>query len=350
MASKYLRKGSPYYWVRFQKPDGTWGGKSSGIRVDGEGSRRKIKQRIAEETMRETEFSDRTRSNRFDAWVPQFLQQKYPNPKTVIRYTHVWSALSTYFAHRNVISPSQVTYQICTEYPAFRARPPKELMKGRSFNTALTELKVLSALMQEAVRRGYVPANPAIRLGMRRQPPKVKPEITAKEQRTIEDALQHQDAWMRDCWLVAMRQGARLSETAVPLPDVDLKARTITFRGKGGKIHTAPLHDDLRPLVRRAIKEKRTTLLRLPKYPSKAWFQFFRRIGLPHLCFHCTRVTVVTRLARDHHPIYETKAYIGHASDTVHAIYQRLQPPDVRHLGKSLSSIITTDDISENGN
>src|SRR5438093_13248007 len=28
MASKYVRKGSPYYWVRFQKPDGTWGGKS----------------------------------------------------------------------------------------------------------------------------------------------------------------------------------------------------------------------------------------------------------------------------------------------------------------------------------
>ena len=60
MASKYLRKGSPYYWIRFQKPDGTWGGKSSGIRVDGDGARRKIKQRIAEETMRETEFSDRT--------------------------------------------------------------------------------------------------------------------------------------------------------------------------------------------------------------------------------------------------------------------------------------------------
>jgi integrase len=341
MASKYVRNSSPYYWVRFQKPDGTWGGKSSGIRVDGEGSRRKIKQLVAQETMRETEFSNHTRSNRFDAWVPQFLSLKYSNPKTVARYTNAWSALSTYLVHRNVISPSQVTYQLCTEYPTFRMRPPKELMKGRTFNTALTELKVLSAIMQEAVRRGYLPANPAMRLGLKRQPPKQKPEITEKEQRLIEDTLVSEDEWMRDCWLVAMRQGCRISETAVPLRNIDSKGRTITFRGKGGKIHCAPLHEDLLPLVHHAAKEKRATLVLLPKYPSKAWFHFFRRLGLPHLSFHSTRVTVVTRLARAHHPIYETKAYVGHASDTVHAIYQRLSPPDVRHLGKALSAIKT---------
>ena len=60
---------------------------------------------------------------------------------------------------------------------------------------------------------------------------------------------------------------------------------------------------------------------------------------MPHLCFHSTRVTVVTRLAREHHPIYETKAYVGHASDTIHAVYQRLSPPDVRHLGAALAAV-----------
>jgi site-specific recombinase XerD len=339
MASKYVRNSSPYYWVRFQKPDGTWGGKSSGIRVDSEGSRRKIKQLIAQETMRETEFSDHTRSNRFDAWVPQFLTLKYSNAKTLLRYSNAWSAISTYLTHRGILSPSQVTYQLCTEYPSFRMRPPKELMKGRSFNTALTELKVFSAIMQEAVKRGYLPANPAMRLGMRRRPPKQKPEITFDEQRAIEKALLNEKGWMGDCWLVAMRQGCRISETAVPLRDIDLKARTITFRGKGGKIHCAPLHDDLRQLVRRAINEQRPTLVLLPKYPSKAWFHFFRRIRMSHLSFHSTRVTVVTRLARKHHPIYETKAYVGHASDTIHAIYQRLSPPDVRHLGAALAAV-----------
>lgn len=338
MASYYVRKGSPYFWVRFQKPDGSWGGKSSGIRVGGEGAPRKIKQAVADETMKEVSFSNGACSNRFDAWVPQFLSMRYNNPKTLVRYMTAWSALSTYLAHRAVIAPSQITYQLCTDYPGFRMRPPKGLMKPRTFNTALTELKVFSAIMQEAVRRGYVNGNPAIRLGLQRQQAKKKPEITTKEQERIETALANEPAWMRDCWLVAMRQGCRIAETAVALSDIDMTARTITFHGKGGKIHCAPLHDDLKPLVRRALRAKQTNLVLLPKYPSKAWFRFFRRIGLPHLSFHSTRVSVVTRLARNGYSMAQTKAYVGHASDTVHAIYQRLAPADVRHLGAALSN------------
>ena len=209
MASPYVRTSSPFYWIRFQKPDGTWGGKSSGIRRTADGSLRKVKQAVAQETMREHTFSERTQSNRFDAWVPTFLSRKYANEKTLIRYQAGWSAISTFLWHRNVIAPAQVTYQLCTEYPAFRTHPPKELMKARSHNTALTELKVFSAIMQEAVRRGYVPANPAIRLGLRRHAAKQKPEITAAEQATIEEALKSRDGWMRDCWLVAMLRRCR---------------------------------------------------------------------------------------------------------------------------------------------
>ncbi|MBA3351190.1 MAG: site-specific integrase [Blastocatellia bacterium] len=338
MASSYVRPGSPFYWIRFQKPDGTWGGKSSGVRRDADGARRKLKQAIAQETMREHTFSEQTQSHRFDAWVPGFLTQKYVNHNTLIRYQVGWSAISTFLSHRNVTAPAQADYHLCTDYPAFRTNPPKALMKARSHNTALTELKVFSAIMQEAVRRGYVPANPVVRLGLRRTAPKEKPEITSDEQSTIEKALESRERWMQDCWLVAMRQGCRLTETAVPLRMIDLKAGTITFHGKGNRLHCAPLHADLRPLVRRAIKERRPTLVILPKYAAKAWFRFFRQIGLKHLCFHSTRVTVVTRLARAHHPIYETKAYVGHASDAIHAIYQRLSPPDVRHLGAALNA------------
>src|SRR5437868_10637315 len=54
-----------------------------------------------------------------------------------------------------------------------------------------------------------------------------------------------------------------------------------------------------------------TTLFRsLPKYAAKKWHQFFKRIGLPHLSFHCTRVTVVTRLARKGFTMTQTKAYV----------------------------------------
>jgi len=338
MASSYTRTGSPFYWLRIQKPDGTWGAKSSGIRIDAPGAVRKVKQLVAEETLMEQEFGGNGNANRFDAWVPGFLRQKYANPKTVSRYLNAWSALATYLEHRKIISPSQVTYKLCTDYPAFRTNPPKKLIRPRSTNTALTELKVFSALLQEAVRRGFITANPCMRLGLKRTPPKQKPEITDDEVLKIEEALKTRDEWMRDSWLVAMRQGCRLSETGVLLASVDLTARTVSFDAKGGRIHTAPLHSDLISLVKKARTAKRKRLVDLPKYPAKKWHQFFRRIGLPHLSFHCTRVTVVTKLARSGAPIYKTKAYVGHASDTVHAIYQRLTPVDVRDLGAVLSN------------
>lgn len=90
--------------------------------------------------MHEHTFSEQTQGNRFDAWVPRFLAQKYSNEKTLIRYQAGWSAIGTFLSHRNVTAPAQVTYQLCTDYPAFRTKPPKE----RSHNTALTELKVFS--------------------------------------------------------------------------------------------------------------------------------------------------------------------------------------------------------------
>jgi len=338
MAAFYKRPDSPFYWVRFQKPDGTWGAKSTGIRIDNEGALRKVKQCVAEHQIREHDLDGVGGAHRFDVWVPGFLKRHCASPKTFTRYMNAWSSLATYLQHRGIISPMQVTYQHCTEYPAFRTNPPKDLMRARTLNTALTELKVFSCVLQEAVRNGHIPANPCQKLGFKRTPPKQKPEITEDEVAQIDTALTTRDEWMRDCWLVAMRQGCRLSETAVPLSRIDEKAKTVSFHAKGGRTHTAPLHDDLLSLVAKAREQKRKTLVELPAYPAKKWHQFFRRIGLPHLSFHSTRVTVATKLARAGFPIYQTKAYIGHASDTVHRIYQRLTPVDVRSLGAVLSN------------
>jgi len=338
MASYYKRKASPYYWLRYQRADGTWADKTSKVRIDNNGSLRKIKQTTAEHTMRELHVDRNGQSNRFDVWVPGFLSDQYPNAKTLLRYINAWSAIATYLDHINVISPLQVTYQVCRAYPHFRTNPPRNVMRARTFNTALTELKVFSAILQEAVRRNYINANPCLKLGYKRTPPKQKPEILADEQCKIETALRHQEPWMQECWLVAMRQGCRLSETAVPLTNIYLQTKTVSFVQKGSRPHTVPLHDDLVPLVRLAQQQKRHQLVELPKYAAKKWHQFFRRIGLPHLSFHCTRVTVVTRIARAGHSMALTKAYVGHGSDTVHAIYQRLTAADVRHLGAALST------------
>ena len=130
--------------------------------------------------------------------------------------------------------------------------------------------------MQEAVRRSYITANPCVKLGMRRRNTKVKPEISSDEQTSIESALTKMDEWMRDCWLVAMRQGCRLSETAVPIRDIDLKTKTVTFHTKGNRVHSAPIHDDLLPLIKKAQAEKRKTLVTATEIPRQEMAPVFQ--------------------------------------------------------------------------
>ena len=49
---------------------------------------------------------------------------------------------------------------------------------------------------------------------------------------------------------------------------------------------------------------------------------------MPHLCFHCLRVTYVNRLRRASAPREATRLF-NHASDLVHQIYQREKVEDV---------------------
>ena len=123
--------------------------------------------------------------------------------------------------------------------------------------------------------------------------PKEKAAITPGRQR-IEAALANEKPWMADAWAVAWRQGCRLGQVGTPLKDIDLAAGTIKLPRQKGKAHVQPLHPDLVPLVRRRTAEGAERLVDLPRVPSVAFWKFFRRIELPHLCFHSTRVSVVT--------------------------------------------------------
>lgn len=58
---------------------------------------------------------------------------------------------------------------------------------------------------------------------------------------------------------------------------------------------------------------------------------------MPHLSFHSTRVTVVTRLARAGVQERVAMRYVGHASATIHRIYTRLQVDDLKCCVEVLS-------------
>jgi integrase len=75
--------------------------------------------------------------------------------------------------------------------------------------------------------------------------------------------------------------------------------------------------------------ERRRYTLDFPFQPSRRWQQLFFKVKMPHLCFHCLRVTYVNRLRRAGVPREAAMRLVNHASELVHQIYQRERVEDV---------------------
>jgi integrase len=63
----------------------------------------------------------------------------------------------------------------------------------------------------------------------------------------------------------------------------------------------------------------------MPAMPGKAWWKFFRKIKMPHLCFHCTRVTFVTRCYEAGIRQSDVMRLVGHSTYSAHQVYPRLE-------------------------
>lgn len=313
----------------------------SHIRRDEPDAQRKLRMKLAELELAEArDARDGHCLGKADAgwkWVPAFLERHYQHPLSLQRGRNAWAPVAAFLEWAGITEPFLLTHQTGHDYVAWRMCPPAGAgVKARSKNTALVEVKIFSLIVHEAVKRGLLPANPVQRLGIRKDAPAEKPEILPEEQAEIEKALEQEPAWMREAWKIAMLHGCRLREVAVPMSRVDVAARVITFQGKKDKLHSMPLHEEAVPLVLEKRRARAAVLVDLPERPSKAWHAFFKRLGMPHLCFHCTRVTVVSRLVRAGFSQPQILQYIGHASATVNRIYRRHRPADVAHLGKAL--------------
>lgn len=295
--------------------------------MDGVNSKARIDRIVMEMTGKELSIS-RSSGAGFRAWVPAWLQYKYTNPKTLHRYQNAWVALMEFFAQRRVDHPGDVTYQMCHDYLQWRSDAELAKEEGRkvvTWNTALTEIRVLGAVMREAVNRGYVSANPTAQLGVSRRNTKRKRMITKEEIEKIEAALPTQPQWMQDSWLVYMKQGVRLSEVEVPLEEIDLEKRSITFIVKGGREHTTALNSKVAELAERRRAEGAKKLVELGRSPSKCWIEFFKSLGIEGISIHCTRVTVITNLLLAGVSEWKVIEFIGHCSREVNMIYRRIQ-------------------------
>lgn len=338
MASVYQRKGSRFWWIKYRAPaSGELVRKSTGYDIAFPASRRKAKQLEATWTQREMAAPRTHETERWEAWADGYLATRYANSGSLKSANLAMRDMLVYFREIGVRTPRQVTYQIAAEFVPWRlkARLPGKI----GVNSARLRFVYFSVLMSEAVRRGFCEVNPCREVRHRKAPSKEKSEITLEDQARIEAELKSKPQWMREQWLVLMRQGCRVAETGVPLNEIDTAAMTITLRVKGGKKHTAMLHPDLLPLIAKARVEKRASLIEGPPVGSWSaiWSSFFIKRGLPY-SIHCTRVTVITRLIRAGHPIAEVSNFIGH-TEAVNRIYRKLKPRDSHKLIDTLAGV-----------
>jgi hypothetical protein len=348
MAFLYKRNRSPFWWLSWRDPaTGRRHMDSTNLRVADAASTRAANRLAAEARVRELSTTPKaSRGSYFSAWVPSFLDQITVNPGSRKRYNMVWRALRLWLAEHRLTHPRHVTRQLCLAYPGWRQSCPT--LRRVVHNTALYDLKILGMILDEAVRRNLLSANPCRRLGLRRQPvTRLKPELDESDFAALTAVAarfpRHQ-TFLERSLLLSRYQGCRLMETQInPMRDVNLTDGTITFQLKGGRYHSAPLHPALVPLFTQLQAEGATTTYPPIKtaQPSNLWWRAFRASGVsvrkPFACFHSIRVTAISRMARKGVSITHAMAIVGHASSTVHRVYQRVRVDDLRGALDALS-------------
>lgn len=285
----------------------------------------------------------------FDAWVEDWLRTLFPETKQTrslnITLMH-WRFIRAYLGGRNIHAPSGVSYAIAMDYFAWRQKNRRHMNRPK-VQTAVIEMKLLRRVMAEAKRRHFIPENPLADLTLRKPAHKEKPEITREEEVTIrhvltgrEGHLPWRERWMTVSFLLGIRHGWRIAETSFPLSRINFENWDVLVHSKGDKWRTVPLHPELRPIFAQLKADDVATSCTFPdnspQAASRQWSMFFRGCerdnikGLfPHLCHHCCRVSVISRLARSGVPERVVMEFVGHWSVTSHRIYSRVAHGDL---------------------
>jgi hypothetical protein len=345
MASLYTRDRSPYWWIEFIDDIGKRKQESTGKRVDSVHETREARKIRAAKEVVERSAAPKERNDReLSAWVQPWLDATHKKQDLTLEgYTLAWRNLLEFFAMKGVRSAHGITRAHCFEYLAWRQgldnkNDRKQARAGKvCLNTSLFDLRVLRKILNEAITRGYITTNPAAKMGVKPDAPAEKAEITDQERVIVEASFTVPIDWKEISWTIAINQGCRLAETSLPLSRVDFAGDKITFKLKGGKLHTTKLVPEVKTLLLKLKEEGLSHTWAFHRNASRDWSRHLEGLGLA-FSFHSTRVTVITRLARGGVNEQMARRFIGHASSEIHSIYTRLQADDLTSCVEALSS------------
>jgi len=334
MASLIKKPRSPYWWINWINPNvGARQRFSTKLRCDNPAHTKKAKKLLLDFQTKELGNSTNRGKDQWHFWVPSWLQTRYSsNDRHYANVTIHWQHLEEYLSERKIKRPADLTRQHCFDFVTWK----KERNPGININSTLIYLGRLRTIMTEAVRRDYCTSNPVSNLGIKKKSTKPRPEMTDTEIETIRNYLipenYHRKGTskeilhsLRVSLEFALHQGCRLSETQLDVVhDIDIENRVIRFHAKGDQyyetVHNAKLiHliDELRSSGRIMSYDYN------PRALSYKWVKVFKELDLSHLCFHCTRITAISKLERAGAPETVVMKLVNHASHTIHRVYRR---------------------------
>jgi integrase len=332
----FFTKKSPYLYCQFaRKPGEKKKYIRTPIRKDDPNIKAKMASFRAELEAKMEQPPDETDRTTAWEWVASFLKIRYHNrPGTLRVYRAQWKWLARYAYEHDLRTPIAWSREHCFAFVTWRIEKVKQ-KSGRnvSVNTAIGELKLLAILMDEACNRRLILENPARKLGLERESPALKPAMTDDEIRKIDEALRAEPEWMSRAFAIALNTGLRFSETRLHRRQVLWDRNRIDIdkpKGGRGRAFGIEIYDSIKPMIRAWLDSSDSYFWTVGNMEAGItgliWHKFFRKIELPHLCFHCTRTTFITRGAESGVPEGLMMKLVNHASVEVHRIYQRLSP------------------------
>lgn len=331
--SHYERKDSPFVWIQYADTQGLKSYKKTSIRKNDPEKARKIAKALNEQEA-QLLAGPQVRFGSWN-WVSEYLRQRYAaRPSTLHFYLIRWDWLRGFMEESDITGPAQFARENAFEYLTWRTSQVKP-KSGRSpgINTALIELKLLGLVLDEAVERGLADKNEARKLMIGRTEPALKPEMSDQEIEAIYAAPK--PLWMHRSFHIGLHTALRFSDTAIERSRVNWTAQEIVIDlPKGGRKRAfgINIYPTIREMIEEFMDSGENVLWTLPPkervLTSLSWMHFFRSLGLDHLCFHCTRVSFISRGARGGVPEGSMIKMTNHASKEIHRIYQRLSSTD----------------------
>ena len=339
MAYLIKRNRSPFWYCRFRDLDnGAWKTENLKLRHDDPKDTAAALKQAAKKSKEEAMVSPSGGDN-FNDWVPAYIEHHYQKPKTRVRSIHFWSNLSSWLLSRKIHHPKDLKHEHAQEYMTFRKKA------GASHNTARGEIKFLSFLMKEAIRKGVADRNVLGGEIIAKKPSKEKLELSDQDIHTARVkflAARPEEKWCRVCFEILINLGCRFNESRINKKNIDFKGLTILLEdskrqeGDPRKNFTVPMSEHLASFLQTIDWHDGFTLPDIvggaDEFRNNHANRKFNRI-LKRACgatSHSCRVTFITRCHRAGLSQAEAMRLVNHSTDLVHRIYSRLNVEDAR--------------------